>query len=136
MLADASRGRLEVIHGDILDVSRGSLVESVGNALGGGDTSNRVRLVGNLPFNVATPLIVLWLRMLSYRRGVFAPGRDIGMTLMFQKEVAQRLSAKPNTNERGRLAVLAQHLCHVSSVYDIPGTAFIPRPKVRKHGEK
>ena len=128
MLSDASQGRLHVIQGDILEASSSSLVSSVDEQLGA--KGGALRLVGNLPFNVATPLIIMWLRMLSYRRGIFAPGRDVSMTLMFQKEVAERLVAPPRTGQRGRISILAQHLCHVQNVYDVPGTAFVPRPQV------
>lgn len=127
MLADASRGRFHPIQGDILEATHSSLLDAVNAQMAKGSS---LRLVGNLPFNVATPLLIKWLRMLSYRQGIFAPDRDVSMTLMFQKEVAQRMIAPPRRPERGRLAILAQHLCHVSTVYDIPRTAFVPRPDV------
>ncbi|KAF7730443.1 Dimethyladenosine transferase 1, mitochondrial [Apophysomyces ossiformis] len=92
-------------------------------------TAGPMHIIGNLPFNVATPLLLQWLRMLSERQGLFSKS-DIWMTLMFQKEVAQRLTAEPSTAHRGRLAVMTQSLCHAKTVYQVPSSVFVPRPKV------
>ncbi len=101
--------RLTVISGDALatDIWR----------LGDGPR----RIVANLPYNIATPLLILWLR--------YAAAFD-GMTLMFQREVADRLTALPGTKAYGRLSVLAQWLCEVRPAFNIPAAAFTPPPKV------
>ncbi len=79
------------------------------------------QLVANLPYNVATPLLVGWLRQAAnWER----------MTLMFQLEVAERICAAPNTSGYGRLGVLAQWTCDVALLLRLPPGAFIPPPKV------
>ena len=79
------------------------------------------RIVANLPYNVATPLLIKWLGSID----AFA-----GLTLMFQKEVADRLTARPRTKDYGRLTVLTQWLTEVRRLFDIPARAFTPPPKV------
>jgi 16S rRNA (adenine1518-N6/adenine1519-N6)-dimethyltransferase len=79
------------------------------------------KIVANLPYNIATPLLIGWLRDI----GAYA-----GLTLMFQKEVAERLVARPGTKAYGRLSVLAQWLCRVERVFDVTPRAFVPAPKV------
>ena len=79
------------------------------------------QLVANLPYNVATPLLVGWLRQAAaWER----------MTLMFQLEVAERVCAPPGTPSYGRLGVLAQWTCRVSLLLRLPPAAFVPPPKV------
>jgi 16S rRNA (adenine1518-N6/adenine1519-N6)-dimethyltransferase len=78
-------------------------------------------IVANLPYNVATPLLVAWLG----EAAAFA-----GFTLMFQAEVAERIAAAPASPAYGRLAVLAQWTCRVHIVLRLPPEAFTPRPKV------
>jgi len=82
-------------------------------------------IVANLPYNIATPLLVDWLRLI--RQDV---GRLTRMILMFQREVADRLWAAPSTPEYGRLSVLCQWLCDVDHVMTLPPGAFSPPPKV------
>ncbi|HUL09428.1 MAG TPA: 16S rRNA (adenine(1518)-N(6)/adenine(1519)-N(6))-dimethyltransferase RsmA [Candidatus Acidoferrum sp.] len=108
-LEAAFPGRLTTIFADALaeDVSR----------LG---TAPR-RIVANLPYNVATPLLIRWLERID----AFA-----GLTLMFQKEVADRLTARPRTKDYGRLSVLTQWLTEPRRLFDIPARAFTPPPKV------
>ncbi len=78
-------------------------------------------VVANLPYNVATPLLVSWLRQAaSWQR----------LTLMFQQEVAERICAAPGTESYGRLAVLAQWTCSTAMLMRIPAAAFWPPPKV------
>ncbi len=79
------------------------------------------KIVANLPYNVATPLLLRWLESID----AFA-----GLTLMFQKEVADRLTAKPRTKDYGRLTVLTQWLAEVRRLFDIPARAFTPPPKI------
>ena len=79
------------------------------------------QLVANLPYNVATPLLVGWLKQAAdWER----------MTLMFQLEVAERICAAPNTSGFGRLSVLAQWCCEVALLLRLPPGAFTPPPKV------
>ncbi len=78
-------------------------------------------LIANLPYNIATPLLIGWLEQL--------PLFD-SLTLMFQKEVAERITAKPRTKDYGRLSIISQWLCLVEKVFDIPPSAFTPQPKV------
>ncbi|HEY9234271.1 MULTISPECIES: 16S rRNA (adenine(1518)-N(6)/adenine(1519)-N(6))-dimethyltransferase RsmA [Phenylobacterium] len=78
-------------------------------------------IVSNLPYNVGTPLLIKWLT------GAFTPA---SMTLMFQKEVADRIAAAPGTEAYGRLSVLAQATSHAQVVMDVPARAFTPPPKV------
>ena len=79
------------------------------------------RIIANLPYNVASPLLVRWLRG--------AAGLE-GMTLMFQLEVAERITAAPATSAYGRLAVLAQWRCRCDLLLRLPPGAFSPPPKV------
>jgi len=112
-LADAYPGRLTVIEGDALASSTWEL-----------GTPPR-KVVSNLPYNVGTALLIGWLKALAAD-----PGCLESLTLMFQKEVAARLSARPRTEAYGRLSVLSQWLCRVETCFDLPPGAFRPAPKV------
>ena len=79
------------------------------------------RIIANLPYNVASPLLVRWLRSAAALEG---------MTLMFQLEVAERIAAAPATSAYGRLAVLAQWRCRCDFLLRLPPGAFSPPPKV------
>ncbi|KAF5404004.1 rRNA adenine N(6)-methyltransferase [Paragonimus heterotremus] len=89
----------------------------------------RVRAIGNLPFNISTPLVIQWLHDVAERRGLWRLGR-VPMILTFQKEVAERLCADVWSKQRSRLSIMAQAYCEVKYLKDIPGTAFLPVPKV------
>ncbi len=79
------------------------------------------QLVANLPYNVATPLLIGWLRQAAaWER----------MTLMFQLEVAERIAAVPDTSAYGRLSVLAQWTCRTALLMRLPPGAFVPPPKI------
>jgi len=78
-------------------------------------------IVANLPYNIGTPLLIRWLHEAS---------AYTSLTLMFQREVAERLAAAPDTSAYGRLSVLAQWLCDVTLQMHIPASAFSPPPKV------
>ncbi len=108
-LAAAFPGRLEILAADALDVDPVALTEAPRH------------IVANLPYNIATPLLIRWLS----QAGAYA-----GLTLMFQKEVAQRLAAPPGGKTSGRLSVLAQWLCEVRLLFDVSPRAFTPPPKV------
>ncbi len=82
-------------------------------------------IVANLPYNIATPLLIGWLKQIRADHNAYK-----SMSLMFQKEVADRICAAPNSKSYGRLAVITQWLCSVVNIYDLPPSAFIPPPKV------
>jgi 16S rRNA (adenine1518-N6/adenine1519-N6)-dimethyltransferase len=103
-------GRLTIVQADALTVDPGDWADD-----------GPVRIVANLPYNVATPLLFGWLDRLDTI--------DL-MVLMFQKEVALRLVAPPASADYGRLAVMAQLLCRVERLFDLPPAAFTPPPKV------
>ena len=108
-LATGADGRLRVIAADALGVDLPALVEPPR------------QVVANLPYNIASPLLVRWLR----QAGAFER-----LTLMFQQEVAERICAPPDSGDYGRLSVLAQWICEVALVQRIPPAAFVPPPKV------
>jgi 16S rRNA (adenine1518-N6/adenine1519-N6)-dimethyltransferase len=107
-------GRLEVIDGDALAVD-------LSPHLAGG----RARIVANLPYNIGTPLLVGWLSLEPW------PSWWTSLTLMFQREVAERIVATPEQRaDYGRLAVLAGWRCEAKILFDVPRTAFVPQPKI------
>ena len=88
-----------------------------------------IRVLGNLPFNVATPLIIRWLSNMSARDNIFSYGR-VPLTLTFQQEVAERMVAPPGDKRRSRLSVMCQNWARVNYNFTIPGAAFVPKPEV------
>jgi len=113
-----SGGRLRIVHADALRADE--------EALAYGTPASRrhapaIHIVSNLPYNVGTPLLVKWLKAGAWRGD---------MTLMFQKEVAQRIVAKPGDDAYGRLAVLAQARCDSRLEFTVPAGAFTPPPKI------
>lgn len=82
-------------------------------------------IVANLPYNISTVLLVNWLEMIRTDAPVFS-----SLTLMFQKEVADRILAQPGSKTYGRLSVIAQWLCQVKRVMELPPSAFTPPPKI------
>jgi 16S rRNA (adenine1518-N6/adenine1519-N6)-dimethyltransferase len=107
-------GRLTVIAADALDVDMAALAAEPGRKL----------VVANLPYNVATPLLVGWLRAEPW------PPWYESLTLMFQREVAERIVAAPGDDAYGRLAVLAGWRSVADIAFDVPARAFTPPPKV------
>ena len=105
-------GRLQVINGDALEIDAASLL------------TPPIRIVANLPYNVGTELLLRWLSP-----KVWPPFWE-SLTLMFQKEVAERIVAKPGTDHYGRLALLAQWRTDPKIVLHLPPEAFTPAPKV------
>lgn len=112
-LKNAVPDRLEVIQADALATDLLKLAD--------GPRS----IVANLPYNIATPLLVTWLRQIREDSQAYT-----SMTLMFQKEVGERLTASPGTKAYGRLSVLAGWLCDIRRSFDLPPAAFTPPPKV------
>lgn len=111
-IAAAHPGRLEVINGDALEVDVLAHL------------TPPVRIVSNLPYNVGTELLVRWLTP-----AIWPPFWE-SLTLMFQKEVAERIVARPRSDHYGRLALLAQWRCDAKIVMHLPPEAFTPAPKV------
>ncbi len=111
-IAAAYPGRLEVIEGDALDVDLVGLL------------TQPVRIVANLPYNVGTELLIRWLTPPVW------PPFWTSLTLMFQREVAERIVAKPGSKAYGRLSLLAQWRADPRIVLELPPEAFVPAPKV------
>jgi 16S rRNA (adenine1518-N6/adenine1519-N6)-dimethyltransferase len=105
-------GRLEIVAGD-------ALAFNVRGALGG----ESARVVANLPYNIATALLIGWLTE------PWPPWYD-ALVLMFQREVAERIIAKPGSKTYGRLSVLANWRCETKIMFDVAPSAFVPPPKV------
>ena len=102
-------GRLEVVRADALEVDAAALVRP------------GAAIVANLPYNVGTPLLFQWLDR---------PDHFGSMTLMFQRAVAERIAARPDSKHYGRLAVMANWRWRTEVLFDLPPRAFTPPPKV------
>jgi 16S rRNA (adenine1518-N6/adenine1519-N6)-dimethyltransferase len=111
-------GRLETLAADALTIDYATLAE---NAKAG---ASGLRIVANLPYGVATPLLFLWLKA-----DPWPPWFD-RLTLMFQREVAERIVAAPGSKAYGRLAVFAQWRTTPRILFNLPPEAFTPPPKV------
>ena len=114
-IAEHWPGKLEVIEGDALRLDQAELAAK---------SDLPVKVVANLPYNIATPLLTGWLLAEPW------PPWWQSLTLMFQREVADRITASPGSRAFGRLAVLAQWRTHARRLFDIPPAAFTPPPKV------
>ncbi|GIT87238.1 16S rRNA (adenine(1518)-N(6)/adenine(1519)-N(6))-dimethyltransferase RsmA [Roseobacter sp. OBYS 0001] len=111
-IAAAYPGRLEVVNGDALEIDPLSAL------------TPPIRVAANLPYNVGTELLVRWLTPETW------PPYWQSLTLMFQREVAERIVAKPGSKAYGRLAILAQWRADAQIVMQLPPEAFTPPPKV------
>jgi 16S rRNA (adenine1518-N6/adenine1519-N6)-dimethyltransferase len=112
-IAEHYPGRLDVVAADALEfdpIAR----------LGGG----RARIVANLPYNIATVLLISWLTLEPW-----PPWYD-RLILMFQREVAERIAARPGSKSYGRLSVLAGWRSEARVLFDVAASAFVPAPKV------
>ncbi|MBK8909289.1 MAG: 16S rRNA (adenine(1518)-N(6)/adenine(1519)-N(6))-dimethyltransferase RsmA [Rhodospirillales bacterium] len=108
-MAAAVSDRLQVVEADALTVDPASLAPPPR------------KIVANLPYNISIPLLLLWLRNI---------GDYAGLTLMFQKEVADRLTANPGASAYGRLTVITQWLCTVRREFNVDRNAFTPPPRI------
>lgn len=108
-LAEAAEGRLVVVEADAQTIDPTAL----------GPPPRRI--VANLPYNVGTPLLIAWLRRMADFES---------LTLMFQKEVAERLAAGPGEPAYGRLSVLVRATAEARRLFDVAPSAFTPPPKV------
>jgi len=109
-IAAEGLGDLTIVHKDVLLVDFGKLA---------GD--DRIRLVGNLPYNISTPIL---FHVMEHAEGI------VDMHFMLQKEVVDRMAAAPGSKVYGRLSVMLQALCIVEPLFDVPPAAFRPPPKV------
>ena len=115
-------GALQLIHSDVLDVDLGVLARTLAaEAPSGKDDDGRIRLVGNLPYNLSSPIL---FHALDHAAAI----RD--MHFMLQKEVVDRMAAEPGSKVYGRLSVMLQAYCRVSALFKVPPGAFRPPPKV------
>jgi 16S rRNA (adenine1518-N6/adenine1519-N6)-dimethyltransferase len=112
-IAERYPGRLEVISGDALRTDFAALA-----------AGKPFRIVANLPYNIGTELLVRWLTVADW------PPFWRSMTLMFQREVAERIVATPGSDAYGRLGVLAGWRTEARIAFDVPPQAFTPPPKV------
>jgi 16S rRNA (adenine1518-N6/adenine1519-N6)-dimethyltransferase len=116
-LEAAFPGRLRVVEGDAMKLGHDALMEEP------------YAVVANLPYNVGTALLVRWLGGPKGNENAWPP-RWTSLTLMFQQEVAERITAKPDTGAYGRLAVLAQWRSSAQLATKVHRSAFTPPPKV------
>ena len=105
-------GRLKLLQGDALSTNASEHL------------ADPVRIIANLPYNIGTELLVRWLFSKTW------PPFWQSMTLMFQKEVANRIVASPGSKAYGRLSVMSQWRCDTKIAFNVPATAFTPPPKV------
>ena len=112
-IAAAAAGRLTVVEGDALGFDYAALARAT-----------PLRIVANLPYNIATPLLIGWLSVEPW------PPWWSSLTLMFQREVAERIVAVHGSKTFGRLAVLAQWRAHAALLFEVGPRAFTPPPKV------
>ncbi|MDA8654667.1 16S rRNA (adenine(1518)-N(6)/adenine(1519)-N(6))-dimethyltransferase RsmA [Alphaproteobacteria bacterium] len=110
-IQDHYPGKLEILFSDALKCDLDTL------------TDEPYDIAANLPYNIGTPLLVSWLEKPW-------PPKWKSLTLMFQREVAQRLTAEHNTKSYGRLSVLTQWRNQCEILFDIPPEAFVPPPKI------
>ncbi|MDD3019402.1 MAG: 16S rRNA (adenine(1518)-N(6)/adenine(1519)-N(6))-dimethyltransferase RsmA [Alphaproteobacteria bacterium] len=106
--------RFKIVQGDALDIDPLSLVEAPR------------AILSNLPYNISTVLLLKWLEQIRKDQGAYR-----FMSLMFQKEVGDRILANPSSKTYGRLSVMAQWLCDVKRLFDLPPSAFTPPPKIK-----
>ena len=105
-------GRLRLLQGDALSMNVTQYL------------TDPIKIIANLPYNIGTELLVRWLNSKNW------PSFWQSMTLMFQKEVANRIVAHPGSKAYGRLSVMSQWRCNTKIAFNIPATAFTPPPKV------
>jgi 16S rRNA (adenine1518-N6/adenine1519-N6)-dimethyltransferase len=112
ILKEIAGERFEIISDDALNIDYRKLKEQYGLPM---------KIIANLPYNVGTELLLRWLDDIT----IFE-----SLTLMFQREVAERICAKPSTEHYGRLSIISNLLCDCKIQFDVPPTVFFPQPKV------
>ncbi len=108
-LLNEHQGKYRIIEADALHVIEEELIE------------RPVKVIANLPYNISVVLFLKWLNNIKF---------FTSLTLMFQKEVADRITARPNSKDYGSLSVLSQLLCDIKKEFDIEPKEFFPRPKI------
>ncbi len=116
-IAAAYPGKLDVVSADAMTVDEAALFAER-------SVAGPVRIAANLPYNIGTALLVKWLTAPTW------PPAWASLTLMFQREVAERIVAKPDTEAYGRLSVLAQWRTTAKILFDVSRNAFVPPPKI------
>ncbi|MFK8040423.1 MAG: 16S rRNA (adenine(1518)-N(6)/adenine(1519)-N(6))-dimethyltransferase RsmA [Rickettsiaceae bacterium] len=101
--------KMEIIHEDALNLDLSNIIR------------DKLHIISNLPYSIGTTLILKWIKHLHLIHS---------MTLMFQKEVAERIYSKPHSKSYGRLSVICQLLCNVEKLFDIDKCNFYPIPNV------
>lgn len=130
LLQDSTKDfvNMEIVRDDILKYEIQHAFPDAEKLNWNGPRSN-VHLIGNLPFAISTRLLINWLKDISLKRGAWSYGRT-SMTLTFQYEVAKRIVAGMADDDRGRLSVMSQLWTKPELKFVIPGSAFVPKPKV------
>ena len=123
LLREVAGPNVTVVQGDFLDVDAGSVGEALKNA--GIAPGTTLRVAGNLPYNVASPILFKLLELVDGGLPV------VDAVVMLQREVADRLTARPGTKEYGVLSVLIRHRADVERLLALPAGAFRPQPKVQ-----
>jgi len=111
-IAAAYPDRVHLVEADALEVNEEDLLEG------------RTHIVANLPYNISTALLLKWLAVAPW------PGWPLSLTLMFQREVAERIVAEPGSKSYGRLSVVSQWRTRAHIAFDVSPKAFTPQPKV------
>ncbi|UDG79377.1 Ribosomal RNA small subunit methyltransferase A [Candidatus Ecksteinia adelgidicola] len=104
--------KLTVYQQDVMNTDFNALSSQSGKLL---------RIFGNLPYNISTPLM---FHLFKYNKVI------LDMHFMFQKEIVNRLIAKENHKDYGRLSIMAQYYCYITTLLEVPSTSFFPKPKV------
>jgi 16S rRNA (adenine1518-N6/adenine1519-N6)-dimethyltransferase len=114
-LKEIAGDKFEILMDDALEVSEEEIIKKY-------NIENKpVKIISNLPYNIGTELLFKWLEKIELFES---------LTLMFQKEVADRIASKNNSKAFSKLSVISQYLCNVEKVFDLPPTIFYPPPKV------
>ena len=119
---------VDIYHGDVLKFDMTNIFPEHLITPWDGEHPN-IHIIGNLPFNVSTPLVFQWIRDISMRSGAWRYGR-VPMTLTFQHEVAERMVAPIMNKQRSRMSIITQNWCDLRFDYSINGKAFVPPPDV------
>ena len=112
LLQDKFTDEITIINDDVLKISEDKI------------TSEKLTVFGNLPYNISTEILSKWITNLD-KKIWFE-----NLVLMFQKEVAERIIAKPNTSKYGRLSILSNWKLNIKKIMDIKPQSFSPRPKI------
>lgn len=111
-LTSLCKTNINIIEGDALEFDIQSLLNN---------SSEKIDIISNLPYNIGTELLIKWLKSYESIKSI---------TIMLQREVVNRICAKPDSKEYGRLSVISQLLCKVEKCFDVSPKAFYPEPKV------